>query len=61
VKGTYSIDKQKGSTALMKQLVSYQAYGIIATQDLALGKLKKALFLYIRMKQFQRLFYSTYI
>jgi len=61
VKGTNSINKQKGSIALMKQLVSYHACGIIATQDLALGKLEKVLFLYIRIEQFQRLFYSTYI
>lgn len=40
----------------MKQLVSYHACGIIATQDLALGKLEKVLFLYIRIEQFQRLF-----
>lgn len=41
LKGTNSIDKQKGSIALMKQLVSYQACGIIATHDLALGELEK--------------------
>ncbi len=40
-KGTNSIDKQKGSLALMKQLVAYQACGIIATHDLALGELEK--------------------
>lgn len=41
LKGTNSIDKQKGSIALMKQLVAYQACGIIATHDLALGELEK--------------------
>lgn len=41
LKGTNSVDKQKGSIALMKQLVSYQACGIIATHDLALGELEK--------------------
>lgn len=41
LKGTNSIDKQKGSLALMKQLVSYQTCGIIATHDLALGELEK--------------------
>ncbi|MCD8194194.1 MAG: DNA mismatch repair protein MutS [Tannerellaceae bacterium] len=40
LKGTNSIDKQKGSIALMKQLVKFQASGIIATHDLALGKLE---------------------
>ena len=41
LKGTNSIDKQKGSLALMKQLVAYQACGIIATHDLALGELEQ--------------------
>ena len=41
LKGTNSIDKQKRSLALMKQLVSYQTCGIIATHDLALGELEK--------------------
>ena len=40
LKGTNSIDKQKGSIALMKQLVAYQTCGIIATHDLALGELE---------------------
>ena len=39
LKGTNSIDKQKGSLALMKQLVLIKACGIIATHDLALGDL----------------------
>jgi DNA mismatch repair ATPase MutS len=41
LKGTNSADKQKGSIALMKQLVTYNARGIIATHDLALGDLEK--------------------
>lgn len=40
LKGTNSIDKQKGSLALMKQLVNYRACGIIATHDLVLGSLE---------------------
>ena len=39
LKGTNSIDKQKGSMTLMKQLIAYQACGIIATHDLILGSL----------------------
>lgn len=41
LKGTNSIDKQKGSIALMKQLVTYKSCGIIATHDLALGSLEE--------------------
>mgnify|MGYP000000147993 CR=1 FL=1 len=41
LKGTNSIDKQKGSLALMKQLVAYRTCGIIATHDLALGELEQ--------------------
>lgn len=41
LKGTNSIDKQKGSIALMKQLISYKTCGIIATHDLVLGNLEK--------------------
>ena len=41
LKGTNSIDKQKGSLALMKQLVAYKACGIIATHDLVLGTLEE--------------------
>lgn len=40
LKGTNSVDKQKGSLALMKQLIAYRACGIIATHDLVLGKLE---------------------
>jgi DNA mismatch repair ATPase MutS len=41
LKGTNSEDKQKGSIALMKQLVSLNGNGIIATHDLMLGNLEK--------------------
>jgi len=40
LKGTNSIDKQKGSFALLKQLIAMNAVGIIATHDLALAELK---------------------
>lgn len=40
LKGTNSEDKQKGSLALMKQLISLQGNGIIATHDLVLGSLE---------------------
>ncbi len=39
LKGTNSTDKQKGSLALMKQLIAMDGCGIIATHDLVLGKL----------------------
>jgi hypothetical protein len=41
LKGTNSIDKQKGSFALMKQLLAYNTCGIIATHDLSLGSLER--------------------
>lgn len=41
LKGTNSEDKQKGSIALMKQLVSLDGNGIIATHDLVLGNLEQ--------------------
>ncbi|MDR2388582.1 MAG: DNA mismatch repair protein MutS [Tannerellaceae bacterium] len=41
LKGTNSTDKQKGSLALMKQLIAYQTSGLIATHDSALGLLEK--------------------
>jgi Flp pilus assembly protein TadB len=40
LKGTNSIDKQKGSLALIKQLISLNSNGIIATHDLVLGVLE---------------------
>ena len=41
LKGTNSMDKQKGSLALVKQLLKLKANGIIATHDLLLGELKQ--------------------
>ncbi|MDR0538593.1 MAG: DNA mismatch repair protein MutS [Tannerellaceae bacterium] len=43
LKGTNSIDKQKGSFALVNQLISLNASGIIATHDLALATLQQKL------------------
>lgn len=40
LKGTNSEDKQKGSIALVQQLLKHNAYGIIATHDLILGQLE---------------------
>lgn len=39
LKGTNSIDKQKGSAALVSQFMTLQTNGIIATHDLSLGAL----------------------
>jgi DNA mismatch repair ATPase MutS len=39
LKGTNSVDKQKGSLALIEQLIDLQTCGIIATHDLLLGDL----------------------
>ncbi len=39
LRGTNSEDKQKGSKALLRQLVQLRASGLIATHDLALGEL----------------------
>lgn len=39
LKGTNSVDKQKGSMALVSQLIDLGAVGIIATHDLILGTL----------------------
>lgn len=41
LKGTNSEDKQKGSIALMKQLIANNGCGIIATHDLILGNLEE--------------------
>jgi DNA mismatch repair ATPase MutS len=41
LKGTNSTDKQAGSIALVKQLVSYPSLVLVATHDLALGDLEK--------------------
>jgi hypothetical protein len=53
LKGTNSIDKQKGSFALMKQLLTYNACGIIATHDLALGSLERDFSAQIRNYRFE--------
>jgi len=42
LKGTNSVDKQKGSLAFMRQLVTLRTCGIIATHDLMLGSLEEA-------------------
>lgn len=42
LKGTNSMDKQKGSFSLVKQLLRLRANGIIATHDLLLGELKQS-------------------
>ena len=39
LKGTNSVDKQRGSMALVRQLMALRANGIIATHDLLLGTL----------------------
>lgn len=39
LKGTNSVDKQKGSLALIKQFIRYNSCGIVATHDLVLGTL----------------------
>ena len=41
LKGTNSMDKQKGSLALVKQLLHLKTNGIIATHDILLGNLKQ--------------------
>jgi hypothetical protein len=40
LKGTNSVDKQKGSLALIQQFICLQSCGIIATHDLLLGNLE---------------------
>lgn len=40
LKGTNSIDKQRGSLALIEQFIKLKSNGIIATHDLMLGELK---------------------
>ncbi len=41
LRGTNSKDKQKGSMALLRQLMQYNASGLIATHDLTLGDLAR--------------------
>ena len=42
LKGTNSKDKHAGSEALLKQLIRYNASGIVATHDVALGILQES-------------------
>lgn len=48
LKGTNSVDKQKGSFGLIRQFIELQTNGIIATHDLQLGKLEEIYPLHIR-------------
>jgi DNA mismatch repair ATPase MutS len=41
LKGTNSVDKQKGSLALVRQFINLYSCGIIATHDLLLGSLEE--------------------
>jgi DNA mismatch repair ATPase MutS len=53
LKGTNSIDKQKGSLALIKQLISLNSCGIIATHDLVIGTLEKEFPLNVKNYRFE--------
>ncbi len=53
LKGTNSVDKQKGSLALIKQFISLKTCGIIATHDLLLGSLEEAFPENIRNMRFE--------
>ena len=53
LKGTNSKDKQMGSLALLKQLIRYNATGLIATHDLSLGSLIEEFPENIRNKRFE--------
>jgi DNA mismatch repair ATPase MutS len=53
LKGTNSVDKQKGSVALVKQFIRKGAYGIIATHDLMLGSLADIFPEYVLNKRFE--------
>ncbi|MDR1098493.1 MAG: DNA mismatch repair protein MutS [Tannerella sp.] len=53
LKGTNSVDKQKGSIALVKQLIKKGACGIIATHDLMLGSLADIFPEHVRNKRFE--------
>jgi hypothetical protein len=53
LKGTNSADKQRGSLALVRQLVSLDACGIIATHDLALGGLRDELPEFVKNFRFE--------
>ncbi|MBE0651899.1 MAG: hypothetical protein IH595_13805 [Bacteroidales bacterium] len=53
LRGTNSKDKQKGSMALLRQLIQYHASGLIATHDLTLGDLAKEFPQEIQNKRFE--------
>ena len=53
LRGTNSADKQKGSKALISQLVRLGSSGMIATHDLKLGELKKSFPKNIENKRFE--------
>ena len=53
LKGTNSIDKQKGSIALVKQLINKETCGIIATHDLLLGTLSETFPKNVQNKRFE--------
>ena len=53
LKGTNSVDKQKGSFALVKQLINKNTSGIIATHDLLLGTLSDTFPEYVQNKRFE--------
>ena len=52
LKGTNSVDKQKGSLALIQQLIRLQSCGIIATHDLLLGSLETEFPVHVRNYHF---------
>ena len=53
LKGTNSVDKQKGSIALIKQLINKNTCGIIATHDLLLGALSDTFPGHVQNKRFE--------
>ena len=53
LKGTNSVDKQKGSISLIKQLVNKGTCGIIATHDLLLGTLAETFPENVRNQRFE--------
>ena len=53
LRGTNSRDKHNGSEGLVKQLIKLNASGIIATHDLALGKLEKTFPEQVTNKRFE--------
>jgi hypothetical protein len=53
LKGTNSVDKQKGSIALVQQFIRLQSCGIIATHDLLLGSLEQTFPQHIKNYRFE--------